>query len=763
MKGVNYNKLKKFDLGKININPGYQTNTNAVNTGSFQSTSGYDMSNDISTMNRSVLPQAIGKAGSIASTLGSIYSNTLTQAQADAANIAASGISEAALTQGAKEAGVSLSEYAADAAKGATGSSVAKGSLSTLGKIAAGAGAAYGAFNMANDFISFGDRLRGADLQNMSGTSTQSKYGVNYTAYNGFDQDAVRKYTSAQNTSGTLNSTMDGISTGASVGSLFSPIGTAIGAGIGGLVGLVGGLFGGISRKRKVERDMQNTLIAQAGYNDQAESEAGSQGLRNKFYTNGADKGKRPGESLSGGKYGLIETPSGTAYGEVKGLASPDEGEIDMATGETHYNGSKNMNVNDKRADIVPVGITGYANGGAFDNNVGIPGHELDVNGMTFADNARPLFKQNEQLKDADRAIDMQIEQNNNHKNRDKATTKFIDNKLNKMKEQISMQYRQNSQQIADIVNRQTAMSYGQYDCGKRPRYWSGKPFATTELGTSPVWSVMQGLPYAMAESIAANKETPYAQNSFVSNATAPAALRTLGSLRYDPTQQLRQITTTNRQGLYNINNAGSLTAGQRAALASSANIQSAQQRNAIYDQAQQINNQYKGTYANALMNYGNAEATRQQQALATQQENYRQAVGAKQRWQAQARKNWYTIGRQGLQDWNTMLNAQAMLNLYDRQITNEEKALAWQMGNGGLGTNAEKDVPYTQTPVYASRAAAKRNRGTSSQFSPDPIRDTREGAPLRGNDILPEFFYLPWYDRSNTKGSDPWVRKNIG
>ena len=106
-----------------------------------------------------------------------------------------------------------------------------------------------------------------------------------------------------------------------------------------------------------------------------------------------------------------------------------------MVTGETSYNGSKNMNVIDRRADVVPVGITGYANGGAFDNNVGIPGHQLDINGLSFADNARPLFKQNEQLKDMSAAIDMKLDENENHKTRDKATKQFIEKRLNQKKE----------------------------------------------------------------------------------------------------------------------------------------------------------------------------------------------------------------------------------------------------------------------------------------------------------------------------------------
>lgn len=132
-------------------------------------------------------------------------------------------------------------------------------------------------------------------------------------------------------------------------------------------------------------------------------------------------------------------------------------------------------------------------------------------------------------------------------------------------------------------------------------------------------------------------------------------------------------MTTAGRQNLYNINNAGSLSAGQRAALASSSNIQLAQAAMNIYDKQQEMNNALAKDYATALMGYGQDEASRMQQANAIQQENYAKAVGAKQRLQAQARKNWYTLDRQNLQDFNTWLNTQGMLDLWDRQVAADE------------------------------------------------------------------------------------------
>lgn len=759
MKGINYNRLKRFDIGTRPTNPGYQTNTSVVDTSSFASNSGYDMSGDVQVQQNKWMPTVLSGVQNLGNVAMNVAKNYTTESAAAAAGT--------------------------------------KAGMNAVGKAASIVGSLYGTGSMIKDFVDFSDRLKGADMQNMSAESIQSKNGISYKTYDGFNQKQVDDYTNAQNKAGVWSSTLNGLSAGASFGSMFSYLGTAIGGIAGGLTGLVGGLIGGGRRKRKIEESKNNVLGTQSGYNAQAESEAGSQGLRNLFYEGRADKGKAPGQMLGGSQYGMIQTPSGPTYGKIEGLASPDEGQIDMATGETQYNGSKYMNVRDRRADVIPVGITGYANGGAFNNNVGIPGHQMDINGLTFADNARPLFKKNEQLKDASAAIDAQIEENNNHKTRDKATSRYIANKLGKMKDQIQQQYQQNSQEIANIVNRQTqALNGNMFNCGKTPRFYGGwspeqikltqpntlwrfqknnplefsdmrfkaptmedmrkeifkgpvsvpkydldfvkdakpiklggipepddvvlefeKPktdtqttgpgdifnsvFGVTDAGVGPGWSVLQGLPYAIGESIAANKETPYAQNSFVPNMTAPAALNVMRSLRYDPTNQLNQLRTASRQSLYNINNAGSLSAGQRAALASSNNIAAAQAANSIYDKSQEVNNAYRAQYADAMMKYGQDEASRLQQANAYQQEAYRQAVGAKQKLQAQARKNWYTLGRQALQDYNTMLNTRGMMNLWNAQ-------LAGNSNTSGTSENQQTTTPKTIKKLRQKPVASK-------------------------------------------------------
>lgn len=141
------------------------------------------------------------------------------------------------------------------------------------------------------------------------------------------------------------------------------------------------------------EKEVQDALNRQAMFARnttlQNESNAATQGLRNIYNeTHKAAKGKNPGERWSTGDYTKIQTPSGPTYGAMQGLAQPAEGEVDMLTGETHYNGSPDPNVKDSKKDIVPVG-SANGDGDYFDKFVFIPGKH-------FADLARPHFKANE-------------------------------------------------------------------------------------------------------------------------------------------------------------------------------------------------------------------------------------------------------------------------------------------------------------------------------------------------------------------------------
>lgn len=778
-----YKKIKntrKFSLGKPITKSGYES-AKAVDTTPLAINEGYKgYTQEGNSISSGIAPSIATTGATIGTSLYGLASGTTSAAQAAATNIANAGFSQAGnLTMAGANAlgdvtagiaGQSMSQLTDTAtntlaSKAATqlagsGGSVAKAGLSKLGSAMAIAQMAKGAFDMGSTLANYGDRLSDSEIAATRDVNTNMRNGVAYQELGSVDVGGINRYTDAQNKAskwGMINAGGEiGAGVGAIAGSAFGPIGTVVG----GLAGTVLGgltnwgldaLFGfGRRRKRKIMEAQQRIAQNTEATNLQNESIAASQGLRNQYNeTHKAALGKNPGERWSTGDYTGIQTPSGPTYGTMQGLASPDEGEIDMSTGETNYNGSANPMVRDSKADVVPVGTTDN-DGQYFDNYIGIPGHKKDIDGIAFADKARPFFKANEMIKIASQNIDEELQKNENHKTRDDATKKYMEKRLKQKQQEYQQQYQQNSQYIQDLVMRQSEQTTGRhYSCGKTPRFEPGKdvqyiktvtnpldsisilpdvtipdgPLAldirtpkigdttgtkdtwyTRLLGTRsgtpqlglPAWAgLAQGLPYALQTQIAANRQQPYAANSYVSNANQRAALDILGRLGYDNTQDQKALLNTARQNRYNILNTGGLSQGQKAMLIQNGLNQLALGRAALNQDAYNKNAAYKQAYASEMAKYGEASAARAQEALYRQQEAFRQAVGAKQKLQEQARKNWYTIGRQALEDYNTKANAEAMRNLYDRQITVHEAGM--RAGQNKNGTN-----PYSPSYMKA-------------------------------------------------------------
>lgn len=752
-----YKKIKntrKFSLGKPITKSGYES-AKAVDTTPLAINEGYKgYTQEGNSISSGIAPSIATTGATIGTSLYGLASGTTSAAQAAATNIANAGFSQAgnltmagANALGDVTAGIagnamsSLNGQATNtlASKAATqlaesGGSVAKAGLSKLGSAMAIAQIGKGAWDMGSTLANYGDRLSDSEIAATRDINTNMRNGVAYQELGSVDVGGINRYTDAQNKAskwGMINAGGEiGAGVGAIAGSAFGPIGTVVG----GLAGTVLGgltnwgldaLFGfGRRRKRKIMEAQQRIAQNTEATNLQNESIAASQGLRNQYNeTHKAALGKNPGERWSTGDYTGIQTPSGPTYGTMQGLASPDEGEIDMSTGETNYNGSANPMVRDSKADVVPVGTTDN-DGQYFDNYIGIPGHKKDIDGIAFADKARPFFKANEMIKIASQNIDEELQKNENHKTRDDATKKYMEKRLKQKQQEYQQQYQQNSQYIQDLVMRQSEQTTGRhYSCGKTPRFEPGKDvqyiktvtnpldsigtkdtlytrFLGTRGGTPqlglPAWAgLAQGLPYALQTQIAANRQQPYAANSYVSNANQRAALDILGRLGYDNTQDQKALLNTARQNRYNILNTGGLSQGQKAMLIQNGLNQLALGRAALNQDAYNKNAAYKQAYASEMAKYGEASAARAQQALAAQQEAFRQAVGAKQKLQEQARKNWYTIGRQALEDYNTKANAEAMRNLYDRQITVHEAGM--RAGQNKNGTN-----PYSPSYMKA-------------------------------------------------------------
>lgn len=101
-----------------------------------------------------------------------------------------------------------------------------------------------------------------------------------------------------------------------------------------------------------------------------------------------------------------------------------------------------------------------------------------------------------------------------------------------------------------------------------------------------------------------------YTPDIFQDNPYRNRAMQTLAGMRISPYGAMRQIQDMNRRAMYQVNNSGGLSGGQKY-YANVASMLGSQQNmaNAIMA-AQEQNNKYLGAYADAGMNFGKEYAT---------------------------------------------------------------------------------------------------------------------------------------------------------
>lgn len=463
------------------------------------------------------------------------------------------------------------------------------------------------------------------DLQGSVSTFNDNINGVGYQGYGGIDTNAEIKYMKALDKQSTVNNTVSGFGTGAGigglVGSIFPGAGNLIGAGIGGLFGAIGGLFESNRKKRNHENKLRRRIgqlqISNDGYNTQALSEARTKALQNEYYDNNgystglysADKGKdqnynnKQDDTVK--PYGKVWTPAGEQYGPINGRIGKGESQWDFINGQASY-----VDKGVKRADDQ---FTSAENG----DHIYIAGNDIDMtNGISFADQAAKPAQEVEKTNKL-------INEIQNGRGNDK--TKELNLKqANLYKEQLL-------QKGKEIMNRQEKqhkmlglLQSRSYDDGKD---WS----SLINYGTTSLPYIF-GLTTAMGQKNMYKKLPMHAESPYAINNYANVALDKLASLKYDPYNPINAVKDAYRQQLYNINNAGGMSPGQR--MIQQAKLNSTYQRNIAdtYDKANEINNNYKAQYAQAMLQEGARDATARQQANQIQQERSREASAQKLR-----------------------------------------------------------------------------------------------------------------------------------
>ena len=635
---LKYKYLPKYDLASKRTDPanmylGINANDQAddVNKQTSMQLSNGIQSNMSSLVNNLSFPStAAAFAPSATSTLGSTVPSIIP------AGSSLSGISAATTGLTGRVAGLSpqLLAKAQQQALTTGMKSAGKASLSNaIGSAGAIAGnilnvgsAIYNGIALGKGLSSMDKNVKSTkDLQGSVSTFNDNINGVGYQGYGGIDTDAEIKYMKALDKQSTVNNTTSGFGAGAGVGglvgSIFPGAGSLIGAGIGGLFGAIGGLFGSHRKKRNHERKLRRRIgqlqISNDGYNTQALSEARTKALQNEYYDNNgystglysADRGKdqnynnKQDDTVK--PYGKVWTPAGEQYGPINGRIGKGESQWDFINGQASY-----VDKGVKRADDQ---FTSAENG----DHIYIAGNDIDItNGISFADQAAKPAQEVEKTNKL-------INEIQNGKGNDK--TKELNLKqANLYKEQLL-------QKGKEIMNRQEKQ-HKMLGLLQSRSYDDGKDFSSLiNYGTTSLPYIF-GLTTAMGQKNMYKKLPMHAESPYAINNYANIALDKLASLKYDPYNPINAVKDAYRQQLYNINNAGGMSPGQR--MIQQAKLNSTYQRNIAdtYDKANEINNNYRAQYAQALLQEGARDAAARQQANQIQQERIREANAQKLR-----------------------------------------------------------------------------------------------------------------------------------
>lgn len=714
------NGLPRYDLAVKQTASGYQKSDN-FNIGTPSIQQGQDMSNEASMYKPSLqgavstatpyitlLKQPLTGAFKYSSIMGGlgqkaaqaatdatakqVVSNMAKMSTQSALSAAANGTLGQGISAGAAQAGKEASKKVVE--QGAKGAKSALGG--TLGTAASVAGALYGLYDLSSG-LAKGPSIPTAEMMDQSHNEvTQSINGINYTTKNLGDTSAYDRMLKYGENNRILSNSISGIGAGVGsalaagslLGTSLGPLGIIGGGLIGGLIGGIGSLFGRNRRKRELQRRKNALVESYANANDQAESVAASQGLRNQFDENtyegtslySADKGK------TAVNYNLINRPSKSGYGMVFDKDGYHMGPINskVGKGETIVNFDEGkmtyIDKGKKRADDQ------YSSVQEGDNNY-IAGNDIDwTNGKSFADQVAPMSKQytkNEKLRKL-------IESN-----------KYADDKTKELNlRQLDLMQQQLVESTKEPLNRQEMQHkiQNRYD-GTMPQYDNGK-FNLNWLQPL-IYAGAYGIPNRQYNYY--KESVPQAANSYVPNTNANQAMGILSQMRFDPYQQAQQVRDAYRQGLYSINQQGGLSAGQRTKMMLAHGNNYMMNMAKLYGEANDINNKYKQAYAQALMEAGDRDATRQQTALAQQQQAYREAVARRLLGMENANQGRLNIlGALGknifqqqqfdsTQDYNNRL-----INLYDRQADIQDKAINKQNNTNRYDLNTYYN-PFTK------------------------------------------------------------------
>lgn len=405
-----------------------------------------------------------------------------------------------------------------------------------------------------------------------------------------------------------------------------------------------------------------------------------------------------------------VWTPNGYQVGPTNSLVGKGESIINYSNGTGSLVTKGTKGVDNQPSSVQPN-----------DDNV-IAGNDIDwSNGMKFSDQIAPLTKK--------------LEMYNNIENKNKFKPNL--SSLSKQTKQLQDQQLKLAKQpilnaMKNITDRQKMQHNIEKEHGYEPMYSRGKSsFSSyssyTGSGKVPKYALLASrLGPALTEMTMLNhwlKNKPGSTDIYAANPYEAQALSTMASNRVTPYPALQAINLENRKGIYNINQSGGYSGGQRQNARVAQNIGA--QRNVANAllQAQDQNAKYRDQWAQAALSAGAQDAQRRQAANQYNWEAYNKAHGAKTKGIETHLANLGAMWQKYWADRIKNKQYEDILNIYQQDADNKKDALKVIYGIGGnasgLGTESTGGIQ------------SKR----SGSFIPDKLPTSIGGKPFTLND----------------------------
>ena len=404
-----------------------------------------------------------------------------------------------------------------------------------------------------------------------------------------------------------------------------------------------------------------------------------------------------------------VWTPNGYQVGPMNSLVGKGESIINYSNGTGSLVTKGTKGVDNQPSSVQPN-----------DDNV-IAGNDIDwSNGMKFSDQIAPLTKKLEMYN----SIENKNKFKPNLSSLSKQTKQLQDQQLRLAKQPIL-------NAMKNITDRQEMQHNIEKEYSYQPMYSRGKSsFSSyssyTGSGKVPKYDLLASrLGPALTEMTMLNhwlKNKPVSTDIYAANPYETQALSTMANNMVTPYPALQAINLENRKGIYNINQSGGYSGGQRQNARVAQNIGA--QRNVANAllQAQDQNAKYRDQWAQAALSAGAQDAQRRQAANQYNWEAYNKAHGAKTKGIETHLANLGAIWQKYWADRIKNKQYEDILNIYQQDVDNKKDALNTIYGIDRNANNADSSTANNNKPASLAESI-KYNKiapgWTPSQYKP--------------------------------------------